>query len=482
MPRFPAGISTALRPPRRRCWADFLGRIEIQTADPATRETFYTALYHSAMAPTLFNDVDGGYRGLDHKVHPGEGFQNYCTFSIWDVFRAEVPLLTIIQPQRIDDFVNGMLAHYRQFNQHALPVWPLAGNETWCMIGNHAIPIIVEAYAKGFRGFDAEAAYQAMRDTVDAGPQSSGRVPQAGLRAFGSANQSVSRTLEYAYDDWCLARMAQMLGKTDDAKLFAKRGQNYRNVFDSGRSGFVRGKRADGTWRPPFDPRELVWDDFTEATSWNYTWFVPHDVPGLIGLIGGDAGLDRQARQDVQRRLDAAGRRARHDRPDRPVRPRQRALPPRRLSLQLRRGAVEDAGADPPGHDRALQQQGRRHLRQRRLRPDVGLVRAQRAWAFIRSIRPRGVYVLGSPLVDRATIHLDTKYQQGPRLHHDGREQFAARTSISSRPRSTASRLERSWFTHAELVAGGELVLKMGPQPNKAWGQKAEDRPPEIAP
>ena len=116
-------------------WADYLGRIEIQS-DPATRETFYTALYHAAMAPTLFNDADGGYRGLDRKVHAAEGFQNYCTFSIWDTFRAEHPLLTIIQPQRVDDFVNCMLAHYRQFNQHALPVWPLAGNETWCMIGN----------------------------------------------------------------------------------------------------------------------------------------------------------------------------------------------------------------------------------------------------------------------------------------------------------------------------------------------------------
>ena len=165
-PRFPAWDFDGTVAAAEKSWGDFLGRIEIQTADPAIRETFYTALYHSAMAPTLFNDVDGGYRGLDHKVHAGEGFQNYCTFSLWDIFRAELPLLTIIQPQRVDDFVNGMLAHYRQFNQHALPVWPLAGNETWCMIGNHSIPIIVEAYVKGFRGFDAEAAYQAMRDTV----------------------------------------------------------------------------------------------------------------------------------------------------------------------------------------------------------------------------------------------------------------------------------------------------------------------------
>ena len=149
-----------------KSWSDVLGKIEIETSDPATRETFYTALYHSCIAPTLFNDADGSYFGLDHKVHGPDGFQNYCTFSLWDTFRAEHPLLTIIQPQRVDDFVATMLAHYRQFNQHSLPVWSLAGNETWCMIGNHAIPVIAEAYAKGFRGFDAEAAYQAMRDTV----------------------------------------------------------------------------------------------------------------------------------------------------------------------------------------------------------------------------------------------------------------------------------------------------------------------------
>ena len=175
-PRFPPGISTGTVAAAAKNWSDVLGKIEIETSDPATRETFYTNLYHSCIAPTLFNDADGSYLGLDHKVHGPEGFQNYCTFSLWDTFRAEHPLLTIVQPQRVDDFVGTMLAHYRQFNQHALPVWSLAGNETWCMIGNHAIPVIADAYAKGFRRYDAEAVYQAMRDTVDAGPQFSERV------------------------------------------------------------------------------------------------------------------------------------------------------------------------------------------------------------------------------------------------------------------------------------------------------------------
>ena len=204
-----------------------------------------------------------------------------------------------------------MLAHYRQFNQHALPVWPLAGNETWCMIGNHAIPVIAEAYAKGFRGYDAEAVYQAMRDTLMQDRnllgeyRKQGYVPSA-TRRREQQNQSVSRTLEYAYDDWCVGRMAQLLGKTDDAKLSSPSVPRTTATCSIPAVGFMRGKLADGKWREPFDRRELVWADYTEATAWNYTWFVPHDVPALIGLMGGDqafiAKLDKMFTEDSDRR------------------------------------------------------------------------------------------------------------------------------------------------------------------------------------
>jgi predicted alpha-1,2-mannosidase len=285
----------------RKSWEDVLGKIDVETGDVATRETFYTALYHASLAPTLYNDADGGYRGLDHQPHAPAGFQNYSTMSLWDTFRAEHPLLTIVQPQRVSDIINSMLAHYRQFHRHALPVWPLSGNETWCMIGNHAIPVIVEAYVKGFRGFDVEAAYQAMRDTLMQDRDFMDQYRAKGYVSSAGRNQSVSRTLEYAYDDWCFGRMAELLGKKDDARLFIERSANYRNVFDAS-VGFMRGKKADGAWRSPFDPRELVWADFTEATSWNYTWFVPHDVPGLLGLIGGQQAfidkLDKMFNED----------------------------------------------------------------------------------------------------------------------------------------------------------------------------------------
>ena len=460
-------------------WTDFLGRIEIQTADKDTRETFYTALYHSAMAPTLFNDVDGGYRGLDHKIHPAEGFQNYCTFSIWDVFRAEVPLLTIIRPQQINDLINGMLAHYRQFNQHALPIWPLAGNETWCMIGNHSIPIIVEAYVKGFRGFDAEAAYQAMRDTSMQDRNLLGEYRKRGYVPSAPQNQSVSRTLEYAYDDWCVARMAQLMGKEDDAKLFAQRAQNYRNVFDSS-IGFMRGKKADGTWRSPFDRREMIADDFTEATSWNYTWFVPHDMPGLIGLLGGDqvtiAKLDQMFGEDstllaaVPDMTGLIGQYVHGNEPchhvaylysyaGAPWKTQERI---RQVMTTLYTNKVDGiCGNDDCGQMSAWY--------------------VLSALGFYPVNPAASVYVLGSPLVDRATIHLDGKYYKGRSFtivaeNNSPKNLYVQSALLNGRP------LLRSWITHAELVAGGELVLKMGAEPNKTWGQKADQRPPAVAP
>jgi predicted alpha-1,2-mannosidase len=460
-------------------WADLLGRIEIQTRDPAIRETFYTALYHASVAPTLFNDADGSYRGMDRKVHDKAGFQNYSTFSFWDTFRAEHPLLTIVQPQRVDDFVNTMLAHYRELDHHNLPVWPLAGNETWCMIGNHSIPVIVEAYAKGFRGFDAEAAYQAMRDTAMQDRGLLGEYRARGYIPSAAHNQSVSRTLEYAYDDWCIARMARMLGKTEDAALFAKRAENYRNVLDPS-IGFARGKSADGQWTTPFDPRRLVWADFTEATSWNYTFFVLHDVPGLIQILGGDRAFNEKL--DTMFNADST------------------LLNP----VQDMTGLIGQYihGNEPCHHVAYLYSYAGAPWRtQQRIRQvmttlydntvggicgndDCGQMSAWyvlSALGFYPVSPASQVYVLGSPLVDRATIRLDPRFYKGRTFtlvaeNNSPKNMYIQSATLNGKP------LVRSWFSHTELAAGGELVLKMGPKPNPAWGQAAEDRPPAIEP
>jgi predicted alpha-1,2-mannosidase len=462
-----------------KLWADYLGRIEIQTADTATRETFYTASYHAAMAPTLFADVDGTYRGLDHKVHPASGFQNYCTFSLWDTFRAEHPLLTIVQPQRVDDFVNTMLAHYRQFKQHSLPVWSLAGNETWCMIGNHSIPVIVDAYAKGFRGFDAEAAYQAMRDTVMQNRNFQDEYRKRGFVPSADNRQSVSRTMEYAYDDWCIAQMALMLGKSEDAKLFAKRAQNYRNVIDTS-IGFARGVSAEGKWHTPFDPRELVWADYTEATSWNYTWFVLHDMPGLIQMIGGDQScidkLDKMFAEDSKLLAnipDLTGLIGQYIQGNEPC---------HHVAY-----LYSYAGAPWKTQQRIRQVMNTlydNHVGGICGNDDCGQMSA---WYVLSAlgiypVNPvSGVYVLGSPLVDRATIHLDTKYHKGGSFtliakNNSPQNMYIQSASLNGKP------LTHSWISHDDVVGGGELILEMGPQPNKAWGQRSEDRPPAVAP
>ncbi|MBN2577993.1 MAG: GH92 family glycosyl hydrolase [Pirellulales bacterium] len=457
-----------------KAWNDVLGKIEIETGDPAVRETFYTALYHACLAPTLFNDADGTYRGLDHQVHPNEGFQNYCTFSLWDTFRAEHPLLTIIQPQRVDDFVGSMLAHYRQFNQHCLPVWSLAGNETWCMIGIHSIPVIAEAYAKGFRRFDAEAAYQAMRDSMMQDRNFLNEYRQYGYIPTGKDKQSVSRSLEYAYDDWCIADMARRLGKMEDAKLFAERGANYRHLLNPA-NGFMQGKTAEGRWREPFDPRQLVWEDYTEATSWNYTWFVPQDVPGLIGLIGGDRKFIDKLDQMY---AEQSGLLA---------------------NIPDLTGLVGQYvhGNEPCHHVAYLYNYaGAPWKTQARVRDIMKTLYSNQtdgicgnddcgqmsAWYVLSAmgfypVNPAaGVYVLGSPAVDRATIRLDLQYQKGREFtiiaeNNSPKNVYIQSATLNGKP------ISRSWLTHDELTAGGELVLKMGPEPNPDWAKDSEDRP-----
>lgn len=463
-----------------KSWSDALGKIEIETSDPAVRETFYTALYHASLAPTLFNDVDGGYRGMDHQVHPAEGFQNYCTFSLWDTFRAEHPLLTIVQPRRVDDFVASMLASYRQFGQHTTPIWTLAGNETWCMIGYHSIPVIVDAYRKGFRRYDVEAVYQAMRDTA---MQDRNFLKEYRERGYISTSekerkQSVSRTLEYAYDDWCIAQMAQMLGKQDDAELFTRRAANYRNLFDPA-VGFMRGRFADGKWRDPFDPRELVWADYTEATSWNYTWFVPQDVAGLIELMGGDgpfvAKLDKMFAETsgvLATIPDLTGLIGQYVHGNEPC--------------QHVAYLYCYAGAPWKTQERV------RYIMTTLYSNQVGGICGNddcgqtSAWYVLSAlgfypVNPAsGVYVIGSPLVDRATIHLDPKHHKGRQFtivaqNNSPKNVYIQSATLNGQP------LGRSWFTHDELTAGGTLVLKMGPKPNPEWGKAAEDRPSAAA-
>ncbi|MGH7939436.1 MAG: GH92 family glycosyl hydrolase, partial [Bryobacteraceae bacterium] len=280
----------ALREKTRAKWDRELGRIQIDGSQEA-KETFYTSLYHAFLAPNLYEDVTGEYRGFDQDVHQAKGFTNYTVFSLWDTYRATHPLFALIQAPRDADMIKSMLAHYDQSVEHMLPIWSLQANETWCMIGYHAVPVIADAFLKGVKGFDAARAYEAMKTTaMNPHYDSVATYAMLGWVPFDQENESVSKTLEYAYDDYCIAQMARALGKKEDATYFSRRAASYKNLFDPS-VGLMRGKDSAGHWHTPFNPHSYDEsagvNDFTEGTSWQYSWYVPQDVPGLISLMGG---------------------------------------------------------------------------------------------------------------------------------------------------------------------------------------------------
>ncbi|MCK5467517.1 MAG: GH92 family glycosyl hydrolase, partial [Cyclobacteriaceae bacterium] len=261
-------------------WNKFLSKIDVEGGSEKQRRIFYTGLYHTAIAPNIFMDVDSNYRAVDHKIHKATKHTNYTTFSLWDTFRANMPLYSIIDQERYSDFVKTFIEMYRIGGR--LPQWELAGNYTGVMIGYDTHSVILDAYAKGIGGFDAEEALEAMKKRV----LNIGYYKDLGFIPADKTGGSVSMVMEYAYNDWSVAQMAKYLGKEKDYLYFQKRAQFYRNLFDSS-SGFMRPKNADGSWVTPFDPTEGT-EHFVEGNSYQYSLFTPHDINGLIDMIGGD--------------------------------------------------------------------------------------------------------------------------------------------------------------------------------------------------
>ena len=274
----------------REAWDRQLGRIEVRCEDRDEKVKFYTALYHAMLAPTLYSDVDGAYLGPDRQEHRTEGWDNYGTFSLWDTYRAAHPLYTLVAPERVDDMVNSFIAFYEQNGR--LPVWNMWASETDMMIGYHAVAVIADAYLKGIGGFDAENALEACVATANLDDyrgigayKKLGYVPYDLKDPYNADDWSLSKTLEYAYDDHCIARMAEKMGRTDIAEEFYRRAQNYRNVYNP-ETGFMQPRDSRGHFVEPFSP-----DDYTphicESNGWQYFWSVQHDVEGLIELAGG---------------------------------------------------------------------------------------------------------------------------------------------------------------------------------------------------
>ena len=271
-------------------WNKQLGRIQVKGAQADDQVNFYTALYHSMIAPTIYSDVDGKYYGPDKQVHQADGWVNYSTFSLWDTFRAAHPLFTYTEPARVNDMVKSFIAFYEQNGR--LPVWNFWGSETDMMIGYHAVPVIVDAYLKGIGDFDAEKALQACVATANIDEyrgigsyKTRGFIPFNVTDQYNSENWSLSRTLEYAFDDFCIAEMAKKMGKTDVANEFYKRSQNYRNVFNPA-TGFMQPIDDKGVFQRDFNPDEYT-AHICESNAWHYFWSVQHDINGLVSLTGG---------------------------------------------------------------------------------------------------------------------------------------------------------------------------------------------------
>lgn len=447
-------------------WTQALSVLDVDAPD-AQRRSAYTALYHTLLGPTLFMDTDGRYRGPDQAVHTAEGFTHYSTFSLWDTYRALHPLLTIVQPSsRNADFVNSLLAHRRHSPYGILPVWSFHGQETWTMIGYHAVPVIADAYLKGIRGFDADEALDAMVASASYGPYDGLRqYMELGWVPIDEEGEAASKTLEYAYGDWTIARMAQAMRRDEVARNFDARAANWRNAFDA-ETGFMRAKNRDGSFRTPFDPTASGYGtDYTEGNAWQYSWYVPHDVAGLIAAHGGADALLGKLDQAFEAEVDPAifahmeditgliGWYAHGNEPSHHVAYLYAyAGQPWRTQARLKH-IMDTQYADRPdglaGND------------------DLGQMSAWylfTALGFYPVAPGSGEYVIGRPFLPRASLRLPN----GKRftIVADGLEQghgYVGAATLDGKP------LDRAFLRHEEILAGGELRFTMQAEPSRAW-------------
>jgi predicted alpha-1,2-mannosidase len=460
-------------------WRQQLSRIHAEFSNPTQKKIFYTALYHMSLGPQLFDDVDGQYRGMDAQIHQlPSGQRNYTTFSLWDTFRAAHPAYTIFQPDRVPDFVNTLIRMAEQ-SPAGMAVWPLQGTETGTMTGYHSASVICEAIHKGFPGIDPEAAYRvAMRRAMVENYEGLGEYRQLGYIPADHEPESVSKAFEYCYDDWAIAHLAHRLGRSEVAALLRTRSTNYRHYFNPS-SGFMEPKLADGAWATPFDPIEMGhrpgWRDYTESNPWQTTFGVMHDPAGLIELFGG--------RESFLKKLDLL-----FTVPS--------TLPPN-APPDIAGMVGQYAHGNEPSHHIAYLYvyAGAPHKTQGRVRmlmdtmyhddpdgmpgnEDVGQMSA---WFILSalgfySVDPvSGHYVLGSPLVESATVEVGGgKRLQVEVKRSDPKHMYVQSFTLNGKPQ------QRAWFQHSDIAQGGHILMEMGPEPNPQFGTAPELAPPSL--
>jgi predicted alpha-1,2-mannosidase len=467
MAEIPGWDFDQIRADADRAWNIELNKIQATGGTKDQEKIFYTALYHLMIAPNLFMDVDGQYRGRDAQAHTARGFTNYTVFSLWDTFRAAHPLYTIIDQKRTADFINTFLAQYEQGGR--LPVWELAGNETDTMIGYPAVSVIADAAMKGIPGFDKEKAFTAMKHSAEPKDFGLSGYLAHGFISMEEDRESVSKTLEYAYDDWCIAQMARLLSHDDDYQTFSKRAQYYRNVFDP-ETGFARPRR-NGGWLSPFEPREVN-SNYTEANAWQYSFFVPQDVSGLMALMGGREKFARKLDELFTTESKTTGR----DQAD------------------ITGLIGQYAHGNEPSHHMAYlydyagqSWKGQRLLSQimahmYKVQPD-GLIGNEdcgqmSAWYVMSAsglyqVTPgSSVYAIGTPLFPEVKFNLENGKSFVIRARDVSRQNlYIQSATLNSRPYG------KSYLPHEDLMKGGVLVFQMGPKPNIDWASKPNDTP-----
>ena len=459
-----------------KAWQKELSKIQITTSSNSLKKIFYTALYHALIAPNLFSDVDGNFKGADGKVHHAKGYNQYTVFSLWDTFRAEHPLFTIVERERVNDFIRSMLAHYEETG--LLPVWELEGNETNTMIGYHAVPVIADAILKGFHGFNIQEAYKAMKASAMQDKFGINYYKKLGYVPADKEGESVSKTLEYAYDDWCIAQIAKYLNKEDDYKYFMNRAGNYKNLFDKS-TEFMRGKNSDGKWVEDFNPRYVNHrqNEYTEGDAWQWSWFAPQDVSGLIDLMGG--------RENFTNRLDSLFTQT-------PL------LEGNHVSPDISGMVGQYAQGNEPSHHIAYlyDYAGKPWKTQETVRKicetlytdstnglcgndDCGQMSAWyifSAMGFYPVNPADGIYVIGSPMLDRVSIGVGRGRQFTVIANNVSKEnKYIQSAELNGKP------LNKTYITQKEIMSGGRLVFNMDGTPNKEWGAKEKDAPPSMS-
>lgn len=446
-------------------WNSELSKIEVETLTKADKNTFYTAFYHTMLSPVIYEDVDGQYRGLDQNIHTSDGFTNYSVFSLWDTYRALHPLFNIIQPERNNDMIKSMLAHHDQSVHHMLPIWSHYANENWCMIGYHATSVIADAMAKNVGDFDKKHALLASVNTANVRYfDGLGDYIDYKYVPDDKSHSSVSKTLELAYNDWCIAKMAKQVGNAETEKEFMLRSEYYNNVYDP-EIGYMRPRLSDGEFRKEFDPLDTYGQGFIEGNAWNYGLYVPHQIEKMIGMMGG--------KERFIQHLDSL------------------------FTMELNDKYIENheditrdgiignyVHGNEPGHHipYLYNWTGKASKTQERVRmimnsmygsnvdglcgnDDAGQMSA---WYIFSSlgfypVTPGSAnYALGSPLVKEAVIHLDNgKYLTITAKNQSKENVYVKSVSVNGR------KLETMLLSHNDIISGGEIVFEMSSQPSK---------------